>query len=343
MVGRVRAVPRDVRAVVRELADEVLFPAAMRVDGLDALPVAHLDALAAAGLYGAPVPREAGGLGLDLGGICAVAEELASGCLATAFVWIQHRGLVTTLSAPGTPVALREQWLLPVCQGKVRGGITTIGLIPGPPRLRAQPAAGGWRLSGEAPWVTGWGLVDVLLLTARGPEDTAVTLIVDAAAQPGLTVARQRLAAVNASATVQLSFEGVTVPGERLVSQAPLDPAASLRPDRLRVDGSLALGVTGRCCRLLGPGPLDDELAACRQRLDAALAADTATMAQARAAASELAARAAAALAVRDGSQAVTADAHAQRLAREALFLLVFGLRPAIKSALLRRLGAVAD
>jgi len=60
----------------------------------------------------------------------------------------------------------------------------------------------------------------------------------------------------------------------------PFDPAASLRPDRLRVDGSLALGVTGRCCRLLGPGPLDDELAACRQRLDAALAADTATMAQ---------------------------------------------------------------
>ena len=30
-------VPRDVRAVARELADEVLFPAAMRVDGLDSL------------------------------------------------------------------------------------------------------------------------------------------------------------------------------------------------------------------------------------------------------------------------------------------------------------------
>src|SRR5580698_2185200 len=96
--------------VVRRLADEMLFPAAMRVDGLDALPAGHLDALAAAGLYGAPVPREDGGLGLDLSGICAVAEELASGCLATAFVWIQHRGLVTTLVAEGTPAALRERW-----------------------------------------------------------------------------------------------------------------------------------------------------------------------------------------------------------------------------------------
>ena len=55
----------DVLAVARRLSDDLLFPEAMRVDGLDVLPVAQLDALAAAGLYGAPVPVEAGGLGLD--------------------------------------------------------------------------------------------------------------------------------------------------------------------------------------------------------------------------------------------------------------------------------------
>src|SRR5271165_3750619 len=46
---------RDVLAA-RRLADDLLFPDAMRVDGLDVLPVAHLDALAAEGLYGASVP-----------------------------------------------------------------------------------------------------------------------------------------------------------------------------------------------------------------------------------------------------------------------------------------------
>jgi hypothetical protein len=35
-------------------------------------------------------------------------------------------------------------------------------------------------------------------------------------------------------------------------------------------------------------------------------------------------------------------DQHAQRLAREAVFLLVFGSRPGIKNALLQRFGAVA-
>ena len=48
----------DIPAVARRLADDLLFPEAMRVDGLDMLPAAHLDALAAAGLYGAPAPAK---------------------------------------------------------------------------------------------------------------------------------------------------------------------------------------------------------------------------------------------------------------------------------------------
>jgi len=329
----------DILAAARRLADDVLFPDAMRVDGLDSVPPAHLDALAAEGLYGASAPQQAGGLGLDLTTACAVTEELAGGCLATTFVWLQHRGLTMTLAAQSTPATLRDQWLAPACRGKVRGGIALTGLIPGPPRLRARPAEDGWRVDGAAPWVTGWGLIDLLLVVARGPGDSVVSLILDAVAQPGLTVTRQRLAAVNASVTVQLDFDGVMVPRERLAGQEPFDPAADLRPDRLRINGSLALGVAGRCARLMGPGPLDDELAACRTQLDSALDADVAAMAQARAAASELAVRSAAALAVRDGSKSIMADQHPPRLTREALFLLVFGSRPPIKSALLRRLG----
>jgi alkylation response protein AidB-like acyl-CoA dehydrogenase len=331
---------RDVLATARQLADDLLFPDAMRVDGLDVLPVSHLDALAAAGLYGAPVPAEAGGLGLDLAATCAVTEELAGGCLATTFVWLQHRSMVMTLAAEGTPAVLRDRWLGPACRGEARGGIALTGLMPGPPMLRARPDGDGWRVDGEAPWVTGWGLTDLLLVVARGPDDSVVSLLLDAAAQPGLTVTRERPAAVNASVTVRLGFDGVLVPGERRTGQVPFDPAESTRPDRLRLNGSLALGLARRCTRLTGPGPLDDEVSACRQRLDDAISGPPDAMAQARAAASELAVRAAAALAVQQGSRSVTMDQHVQRLAREAMFLLVFGTRPGIKSALLRRLGA---
>jgi alkylation response protein AidB-like acyl-CoA dehydrogenase len=341
-------VTRDFRAVARRLADEVLFPDTMRVDGLDAVPAAHLGALAAEGLYGAAAPTNAGGLGLDLPALGAVTEELVSGCLTTAFVWVQHCGVLRRLvadswvsGAPGAAAAAsRGDWIRAACRGKLRGGVALAGQIPGPPLLRAQPDGHGWRLDGTVPWVTGWGMVDVLLVAARGPSDSVVTLLMDAAAIPGLTVSRYRLAAVDASVTVKLGFDGVVVPAERFVSQKPFDPAASLRPEGLRLDGSLALGVALRCCRLLGRGPLDDEVDTCRARLDDAITADADAMVQARAAASELALRAAAALAVYDGSKSVTTDQHAQRLGREALFLMVFGSRPPIKSTLLDRLGA---
>jgi hypothetical protein len=43
---------------------------------------------------------------------------------------------------------------------------------------------------------------------------------------------------------------------------------------------------------------------------------------------------------VQTGSRSVLAEQHAGRLYRESGFLLVFGLRPAIKEGLLRRLSA---
>ena len=50
--------------------------------------------------------------------------------------------------------------------------------------------------------------------------------------------------------------------------------------------------------------------------------------------------RAATALTVADGSRSILAGRHPQRLAREALFLLVFGSRPAIRAELTRRIEA---
>jgi len=115
----------------------------------------------------------------------------------------------------------------------------------------------------------------------------------------------------------------------------------------LRTNGSLALGLVGRCLALIGAGqPADElraELDACRTSLDEAITSDDPdAMPSARAAASELAVRAAAALTVDTGSAAALAGSHAERLTREALFLLVFGSRPQIKAALLDRLAGLS-
>jgi alkylation response protein AidB-like acyl-CoA dehydrogenase len=321
----------------RRLADELLFPAATGTDAADLVPRANLDALADAGLYGIAGPPDAGGADLDEAGIAAVLEALAYGCLTTAFVWVQHHAPVRAVAAADP--ALRDRWLAPLCTGRARAGIAFGGLLGAQPLLNARPAGDGWVLDGQSPWVTGWGRVDLLLVAARHGTDVVLTLV-DAAPAATLTAEPLRLVAVNASGTVTLRLDGHPVPPDRVVGVQPHAYVLARDAARLRLNGSLALGLVARCCALLGPSPLDAELAAARTALTAA---DPPALPAARAQAAELALRAAAALVTSTGSRSILAGQHAERLARESLFLLVFGSRPPIRTALLHRLNAAPD
>jgi alkylation response protein AidB-like acyl-CoA dehydrogenase len=323
--------PRLASAVLAgaaRIADEVLFPAAAEVEASGRIPPAHLDLLASEGLYAVAGPPELGGL--ETAAARVVTEILAGGCLATTFVWGQHHRAVRAAAAAPAPV--RDRWLVPLCRGEHRAGLALGGALPGPPLLRARPVAGGYLLTGGSPWVTGWGMIDTLYTAARDDQDRVITALVPV--QPGGTLSAEplRLVAVDASATVQLEFDGHFVPAGRVTGSCPHSDWLAADAAGLRSNGSLALGVAARCARLAGPGPLDAQLAGCREALDAAGPQE---MPAARAAAAELALRAAAALVTIQGSRSILAGQHAQRLAREALFLLVFGSRPAIKENLI--------
>ncbi len=307
---------------------------AAEVDRADWLAADHLDELAALGLYGPFAPVADGGLGLSLSELCDVVEVLAAACLTTTFVWIQHFRLLAAVLDPTGPPLLGN--LKPkVIGGETKAGVVLRGLQPGPARLSATPTAQGWSLDGDAPWVSGWGLVDELFVAARGPDNTVVNFLIAPKDQPGLVATRHRLSALNASVTVRLDFNALVVPSGQMVGQSPFDPSLE-GPEGLRVNGSLALGVARRCCTLLGPTSLDDELRECRDGLDGA---DAETMALARAGACELAVRASLALAVERGSSSVISGGIAERSVREAALLLTFGSRPAIRRALLQKFG----
>ena len=254
---------------------------------------------------------------------------LASGCLSTAFVWLQHHGAVRAVAS--APAPLRAELLGPLCRGERRAGVALGGLLPGPPRLRARAAPGGYLLDGTSPWVTGWGLGDTLYVAARDEQDTVIWAALDVPADGTISAEPLPLVAVMASATVELSFRAHPVPAARVTGTLPYRDWPRQDAAGLRLNGSLALGLAARCCQLAGPGPLDGQLSACRAALDET---GPAALPAARAAACELAVRAAAALVVSVGSQAILTGNDAQRLAREALFLLVFGSRPAIRQHL---------
>ena len=340
------------------VAEELLFPAAMKVDAADEIPSAHFDSLARAGLYGLAGPVGAGGLDVDLATFCSVIEIMAGGCLATTFVWLQHHSTVRALAA--TPNSLlRERWLEPLCSGAKRAGIALGGARPGPPLLRARAVPGGYVFDGSAPWVTGWDMIDVIHTLARDDSGNLVAALLPAQVSATLAASRLELVAVNASRTVELAFTGHFVPADLVSGSMPHAQWLARDAAGLRPNGSLSLGVAGRCGRLLGQlggtaaqssGAavlLRAELAAIRARLDAASApaSDGVALPAARAAASVLAFQAAGLLVAAAGSHSILAGEHPQRLAREALFLQVFGSRHAIKDrqvALLTARGAIA-
>jgi hypothetical protein len=336
-LGSGRIADRVPVAIAEHLAEDVLFPAALATDASDVLPKANLDALAEAGLYGISGPESAGGLDADFGAMCAVTEALASGCLTTAFVWVQHVGAVRAAAASSNEAI--AAWVEPLCRGRRRAGLALGGAVPGPPTVVARSDGDGWVFDGTAPFVSGWGRIDVIHAAGRTDDGRLVWALVDAEMSETLRVERLRLVALNASATVRATFRGHRVPAERVTSVGPYGEGPT-PPAVLRVHAALALGVVRRCCRLLGPSLLDDELRRARDEVDRL---DAATIEAARAATGELAMRAAQALAVSVGSRSLLVGEHSDRLLREAFFALVYALRPGSRAAALERLGASAQ
>lgn len=316
----------------QRIADEVLFPSAAMVEREDGVLAKHLDLLASEGFYGLPAPVEYGGLGRDsFPALADVIAALAGGCLTTTFVWVQHLAPLMAVASVAEPRD-REQWLGPLAGGQVRAGL----VMAHPELIRVRAVPGGYRLTGESAWVTGWGLVDVLLVGGVDSRGLLHFFLVDARESDTLAIHRTQLMAVQASRTVSLRFDDHFVPVERLGRTEPFDTFVASEARGSVMNGFLALGVAGRCARLLGADDLDTEIADARIRL---LTATGDEVPEARAHSSLLAARAAARLMVQTGSRSVLADEHAGRLYRESGFLLVFGLRPAIKDGLLRRLS----
>lgn len=321
----------------RAIAENLLWPAAGEIDRSPVVPVRFLDALAGAGLYGLYGPTDSGGLDADAPTAGRVVATLAGASCVTAFVWVQHHSAVRLAGV--APPGLRDLWLPRLCSGEVRSGIAVAAMRrPGPPAMTARPgsAGGGWQLDGEAPWVTGWGLVDVIVVAARHGDDLVWALI-DAETAPSLRVVPQTLAAEQASSTVTLHLSRHPVAPDRVLAVEPYDQWRARDARGLRQNGYFPVGIAERAARLLESRTLAEQAEALATALAERPDAEVPAL---RAEASLLAVRAATTLVATRGGRAMGLDDPAQRLARDAMFLLVFGQTPAIRAEQARRLRA---
>jgi alkylation response protein AidB-like acyl-CoA dehydrogenase len=336
------------------------------------VPRGHLEALADAGLYGLSGPEEAGGAAAPATLSRPVYETLAGACGVTFFVWVQHHAPVRMLAASAN-AALRERWLPALCRGDVLGGVAFAYLRrPGAPAVAARPADGGWVVYGEAPWVTSWGLAGVYAVAAAAGDDVVFFALPADPPPPAVRAsAPLPLAAMAASATVRLAFDGLFVPAADVIATVPLaewrarDRLATAQPH------PAPLGVAARAVQLLSEraratgqtavegaaAALATEVDACRDHAyrltaeagDAAAglrdpnAVAVVRLVEARAWGLDLASRAASAVVAATGGAAVALSHPGQRLVREAAFYSIQAQSLDLRRATLARLTRRQD
>lgn len=325
----------------------MLVPAAAGVDQ-GQVPRSHLDALAATGVFGAGVNPA-----VPAAAFRAAQEAMAAACLATWFVQVQHHS-PARLVASG-PDEVRAQLLPLLASGAVIAGISFAHLRRWPDRpVHAERVPGGWRLTGRAPWYTGWDLNDVAVVAGATADGQAVFGLVPAQAGHGLRAEPLDAPVVLAGTrTVALALDGTVVGDDGVLAVQPIEQWRQADAARAANVNPAVFGVTAAAVALLREAGAQAETAATRvaersaslrARADALLdgVAPTEGISERLAVRTEalrLCVETTSAAVAARGGGALSRSDPAQRHAREALFLLVQGQTAAARSALLEAAG----
>ena len=212
----------------QHLADTLFRPQAQAADQGDihGQVASNVRMLAENGYFGLGISPEYGGLGADEATRREYTELMASACGVTAFVQQQlHAG--GGFVGGGRSLALKSEKLPRFASGEELCGVAFSHLRrSGPPMVTAERVPGGYRVSGKAPWVTGWGLLDSFILGAvRLPENDHIYFYVpksgnEAALQPGPAIP---LVVMNASDTVEVTLDSLFLPDEYVLYERPAE------------------------------------------------------------------------------------------------------------------------
>lgn len=204
----------------------------------------NIRVLADSGYFGAGIPAAYGGLGLSGDARVECSLIIAAACGVTSFTQTQlHSGGGFVGGAHDESV---KQELLPqFAAGKILCGVAFSHLRrPGPPAVKAIRGDGGYVITGEAPWVTGWSMLDSFILGTTAEDSSLLYFYVPIPAAGSSLEASppMRLAAMDSSDTVRVSVRDLFVEGRYLLY--------SLEPDSLRRRDFC--GITGHSWQPLG-------------------------------------------------------------------------------------------
>jgi acyl-CoA dehydrogenase len=215
--------------------------------------------LRAEGLWALAVPREHGGQGLGIVGLCALREALGH---TTAWSLARLLGSEPPILLYEGSEDQKRRYLLPAVRGELSGCFALTepgaGSDAGAITLRAEPdGSGHYVLHGRKIFTSHADEADfALVFGVVPPGETAggITLFIVDMDSPGLRLLR-RIETMGGDRPSELVFEGCRVPAANVVGTPGQAFALAQRwfvCDRIALQPPICLGAAARCLRLAG-------------------------------------------------------------------------------------------
>ena len=113
---------RGIITAIREFVEKDVMPVAPKMEHFDEYPFDLVDQMKEFGLFGAIIPEEYGGLGLDSTTYALIIEELCRGWMSLSGILNSHLIMAYMVATKGTKEQ-KERFLPLMAKGEKRGGI----------------------------------------------------------------------------------------------------------------------------------------------------------------------------------------------------------------------------
>ena len=220
----------EIQRLAREFAQNEIAPCSAEWDRNSHFAPRLVKQMGDLGFLGMLVPEELGGLGLDNLTYLVALEEIAAADASVAVLMSVHNSLPTQMLIKYGNADQQRRFLAPMARGELLGAFALSEAEAGSDAasLSAQAVRDGdsWILNGTKSWVTSGSEAGVILAMVR--TDTpdmrrgarGISTFIITPDLPGFKVGKKEdKMGLRASPTVQLTFDSMRVPADRLVGQ----------------------------------------------------------------------------------------------------------------------------
>ena len=242
----------QLRASVRDLAEDVIAPRAAEIDETAEYPYDVHKALKDADLLAIHVPEEYGGAGADKVAHCIVVEEIARVCASSSLIPMGNKLGTTGLILSGSE-ELKRRYLPAVAAGDATFSYALsereAGSDAAAMRTRAVLDGDFYVINGGKMWITGAGVsthYTLMAVTEPGAGAKGISAFVVHADDPGFSYGeKERKLGIKGSPTREIYFDNCGIPADRVIGEPGTGFTTALKTlDHTRLGiGAQAVGI----------------------------------------------------------------------------------------------------